>query len=648
MIRHPWSLVALAAILCLAIAGLAQTPIPAPGTITTIAGSGVAGVPGSGALALSAQIGVVTGVALDPAGNVYFADSSNNQVFEIRANSGMISLIAGNGAGATFGSGGSLGDGHPAIDAVVNAPWGLAIDTTGNLYVSDPQNNVVRKIDMSTGLITTVAGYSGSTVTGNPNLAVNTRLSQPSGISLDADGNLYIAEAKGNIIHKVDKATGLISTVAGNGTHGYHGDGASATSAQLNAPTAVAFDGAGNLYIADYGNDAVRRVAASSGVITTVAGTGVAEYVGDGGPAASAHLQWPEFLAVDTTGNIYIGDYAHGVVRQVRAATGNISTIAGNGEPGYGGDGGPATDAQMLKPFGLAAGSNGNLYIADSGNFRLRVVGSGAASAATPFVTVTSSDPNPTMNETVTLTAHIVNGGGASIGTGEIAWYDGGILVGQTAVDSTGAASTLTPLSQAGTHLIAAGYVGSGSNTGTLSLPVSGFALSSNTTSVSSPSGQADTFLLNLNAFYGFTGTVDLSCSGMPSPGTCSLSKSSITLTNGSITAPVSLTVTTTSTTSASAKARPGGSTALVLACLCPLFLAGFRRGRRSLLAIPLVFCALVVVAGLSGCGGKATPTSGTTTPVVTRVPPGTYTVTVTATSGANTVQLPLTIIVNS
>jgi len=654
MLNHTRSLVALAGIVLFAeIVGSAQIPVPMPGTISTFAGNGTAGVEVDKTLAFNNQIGDITSVALDAAGDVYFADPANNQVFEINAKTGLLTLVAGNGTTAKFGADGNWGDGGPAAKAIVPAPWGIAVDGSGNLFISDPQNNLVREVTASTGVITTVAGTVGSSSQGNPNLAVNTYLSQPTGIGVDSKGNLYIAESKGMIVQKVDMTTGLISTVAGNGLVGYSGDGGPAISARLNSPTAVAVDATGNLYIADYSNDVVRRVAAASGVIMTYAGTGnTANYTdtnfGDNGLATSADLKWPEFINLDAAGNIYIGDYANGVIREVKVSTGVVTTIAGNGKSGYSGDGGPATQAEMNGLMGFAIGSTGNLYIADASNFRLRIVATGAGSATTPYVTVTSSDPKPTMNESVTLKAQVVNGSGASVSGGQIIWYDGSKSLGQSAVDAGGEASLLTELTQAGAHGIVAAYTGSGSNIGTLNLQVSGFSVSTNASSASAPSGLTDSFALKVNGFSGFTGTVDLSCSGMPSPGVCSLSATSVTLTNGTASVPVVLTVTTSSQTTAAAQTGSGLPAGMVLAFLGPLFLLGLKRGRRSLLAIPLMFCAFVVGTGVIGCGGGAAKTTASTTSTINRVPMGTYTVTVTATSGKNTVQVPITITVNS
>lgn len=222
--------------------------------------------------------------------------------------------------------------------------------------------------------------YSISTVAGG-GLPVNipgvsASLSNPAGIAVDNNGNAFIADAQENVVLRLDATTGVLSLVAGNGTTGYSGDNGAATAAQINQPEGVALDAAGNLYIADFGNNVVRKV--SNGVITTVAGNGTKGYSGDGGPATSAQFRAPWGVAVDTAGNLYISDFASAVVRRVSG--GVITTIAGNGTQGLGGDGGAAISAQLQSPEGLAVDSTGSVYIADSGNYRIRKISDGVIS----------------------------------------------------------------------------------------------------------------------------------------------------------------------------------------------------------------------------------------------------------------------------
>jgi sugar lactone lactonase YvrE len=244
-------------------------------------------------------------------------------------------------------------------------PQGVAVDAAGNLYIADTYNNRIRKV--SGGVITTVAG-NGTSGSRDDNIpATSAQLNWPYGIAVDGAGNLYIANTYNNRICKV--SGGIITTVAGNGMHGFGGDNGPATSAQLSWPDGVAVDAAGNLYIADTDNDRVRKI--SGGVITTVAGNGTEGFSGDKGPATSAQLGWPYSVAVDTAGNLYIADTYNNRVRKV--SNGVITTLAGDGTFGFGGDNGPAISA-AVSPAGIAVDSAGNVYLADTVNNRIRVL----------------------------------------------------------------------------------------------------------------------------------------------------------------------------------------------------------------------------------------------------------------------------------
>ncbi len=275
------------------------------------------------------------------------------------AGTGIITTIAGTGTA------GFAGDGGPAISAVLNRPTSVVLDAVGSLYFSDGLNNRVRKIAVGTGIVTTVAGDGTSGSNGGPNgdggLAVSAQIFRPSGMAFDAAGNLYVAEAGHGRIRRVSAATAIISTVAGTIAN-FGGDGGPATNARLASPTAVEFDMSGNLYIADTGNKRIRRVAASTGIITTVAGTGVAGAAGDNGPATAAQFIDPLSLAVDSAGDIYVADDGAGKVREILAPSGRIQRIAGGGSAG---DGGLAVKAQLYYPSNLSLNQAGNLYISD-------------------------------------------------------------------------------------------------------------------------------------------------------------------------------------------------------------------------------------------------------------------------------------------
>jgi len=318
------------------------------GVITTVAGGGV----GDNGPAASAWLSYAEGVAADPTGNVYIADTVNNRVRKV--SNGMISTVAGNG---TLGYD---GDNGPATSAELQQPGGVAVDSAGNLYIADTLNNRVRKV--SNGVISTVAGDGTHGFSGDNGAAVSAELAFPFGVAVDSAGNLYIADTANNRVRKV--SNGVITTFAG---------GASAV--QLDEPEGVAVDPAGNVYIADTGNNRVRKV--SNGVISTVAGSGTSGYSGDGGPASSAALADPTGVVVDAADNLYIADEGNNRVRKV--ANGVIATIAGSGATGktgggFDGDGGPATSALLSGPEGVAVDSAGNVYVCDTGNNRIRLL----------------------------------------------------------------------------------------------------------------------------------------------------------------------------------------------------------------------------------------------------------------------------------
>jgi sugar lactone lactonase YvrE len=512
----------------------------ATGSIATVAGDGTKGYGGDGGPATWAELNNPYGVALDSAGNLYIADTLNNRIRKVDVATGIITTVAGNGSKSFSG------DNGPATSAAVNNPYGVAVDSAGNLYIADTLNNRIRKVNASTGIITTVAGRSQfGLFSGDNGPATSAELNNPYGVAVDSFGNLYIADTLNNRIREVNASTGIITTVAGNGTSGYGyidgvpatsaeltppyggvavdndgnlyipnlyspaddvtvtrkvesaagdalfpttsigststrnvlveltadqtvnsiaasgsqggaqeyqvgsvtgctvggansagtictvpvqfspafpgkrevalkvttntgtyflgmsgigtgpetalipgtistaagngtidfgGDGGLSTSAKTNTPFATAVDSAGNLYIDDALNNRIRKVNASTGTITTVAGNGTAGYSGDGGLATSAELNEPAGVAVDGAGNLYIADRFNNRIREVNASTGIITTVAGNGTPGYGGDGGPATSAELNLPSGLAVDSAGNLYIADKLNNRIREI----------------------------------------------------------------------------------------------------------------------------------------------------------------------------------------------------------------------------------------------------------------------------------
>jgi sugar lactone lactonase YvrE len=394
--------------------------VGANGIITTVAGDGNQGYSGDGGGATGASLNYPASVAVDISGNLFIADLANERVRKVGVK-GVIITVAGNGFQ------GYSGDGGPANRASLFFPQGVAADASGNLFIADQDNYRVRKVGangiittaagngspgyfgdggpatMATledtgvgaglsgeffiadqfnnrirkvgvgGVITTVAGDGASGYSGDGGPAQEAGLSGPSGMAADAVGNLYIADAGNNVVRKVD-ANGIITTVAGNNSigSGYSGDGGWATNAGMYYPNAVALDPAGNLFIADGGNNRVRKVDVN-GIITTVAGNGNGGYSGDGGPGAEASIGNPAGVAADAFGNVFIVDNNNSVVRKVDV-NGLITTVAGNGSAGYSGDGGPATGAKLASPNGVALDAAGNLFIADSGNSVIRKV----------------------------------------------------------------------------------------------------------------------------------------------------------------------------------------------------------------------------------------------------------------------------------
>lgn len=332
------------------------------GIITTVAGNGSVGYSGDYVPAVSTSLNSVSGsVAVDAAGNIFIPDSYNNRIRKVDAY-GTISTVAGNG-----GSGFS-GDGSGAGEAQVANPTGVCVDAAGNLYISS--NRRIRKVAPNS-LITTVSGNGAGGLSGDGGQALYAQLYFPNDVIITAAGNMLIANPPDNCVRKVD-ANGIITTIAGNGSPGFSGDGGPASSAQLNFPTSVATDNAGNIYIADAFNLRIRKIN-PAGVITTVAGNGTRGYSGDGGPAGSATLRYVSSLATDAAGNLYIADRDNHCIRKL-TTDGTITTIAGNGTAGYAGDGGAAVSSQLNSPEGILMDISGSLVIVDGGNARIRKI----------------------------------------------------------------------------------------------------------------------------------------------------------------------------------------------------------------------------------------------------------------------------------
>ena len=335
-----------------------------PLIIETVAGSGIVGFSGDGGPATSARLTYPRGVAMGPDGSIYIPDLWNHRIRKVNP-SGIITTVAGSGFS------GYGGDGGLATEAQFTYPQGVAVGSDGSFYIADASNSRIRKVD-SFGIITTVAGNGLGGYSGDGGPATAARLNFPRGMAVGPDGSLYIAEISNHCIRKVDPS-GTIITVAGNGVGGYRGDGGPAIAAQLSSPGAVAVGSDGSIFIADYGNNRVRKVD-TSGIITTVAGNGMSGSPGssgEGGPATAAPVDHPISVAVGREGDLYIAEGFYPRIRKVDPS-GIISTIAGNSLRGYSGDGGPAKAAQFDFPAGVAVSPEGSLYVPDLWNSRIR------------------------------------------------------------------------------------------------------------------------------------------------------------------------------------------------------------------------------------------------------------------------------------
>ena len=301
------------------------------------------------------------------------------------------------------GTRGYKGDGGLATSAGLYNPSGIAVDASGNIYIADTSNSRIRLVTKSTGIITTVAGDGTIEYKGDGGLATSAGLYTPNDVAVDASGNIYIADSGNHRVRLVTKSTGIITTVAGDGIAGYIGDGGLATSASLYSPYGVAVDASGNIYIVDTSNHRVRLVTKNTGIISTVAGDGTVGYEGDGGLATSAGLYYPYGIALDASGNIYISDNGNYRIRLVTKSTGIITTVAGDGTGGYNGDGGLATSASLYYPYGVAVDASGNIYIVDTGNIRVRLVNPTASTASlapsmSPLSLVPSTSPTTSLS----------------------------------------------------------------------------------------------------------------------------------------------------------------------------------------------------------------------------------------------------------
>jgi trimeric autotransporter adhesin len=391
------------------------------GVVETVAGNGACGFSGDGGPASSASLNFPQGIAIDNSGNLYIADLGNSVIRRVDSN-GNITTYAG-----TPDTTGFPGNGIPATSALLYAPVAVAVDTTGNLFISDENDNVICRVDAASKIITIVAGTGAFGYSGDGGLATAATMRAPDGVTVDSSGNIYIADSENAVIREVFSTTNetmpnIITTIVGNGTFGFGGDNGPALSAELSNPAGLFVDSTtGNLWIADYWNNRIRLYSVSNLQISTVIGSGL---VGDGGPATSASFYFPRTPALDSQGDLFITDAENNRIREVNATSQTVSTVVGNGVPCAQptlpcGDGGLATNASLFMPRTITIESSGSLLVADDGDNRIREVD----------------------GETLIITTIVGSGSRCGTQAGEVPWPcgDGGPALSASLNDARGA-----------------------------------------------------------------------------------------------------------------------------------------------------------------------------------------------------------------
>lgn len=349
--------------------GAGPLSVMTAGEINTVAGNGhLSSGAATGTSATDASIHEPLGVAVDGAGNFYYTDSGNDLIDKVDGN-GNLTIVAGTG------SPGFSPNGTPATSALISEPSAILVDGAGNIFFTEIGNSTVREVVQSTGLIQTVAGTGAQGYAGDGAAASSAVLNQPEGLAIDASGNLYVADTQNNVIRKIDATTGIINTIAGNLNAGFAGDGQLATAGQFNEPWGLFAAADGSLYIADYMNNRVRRID-PAGRLSTVAGNGTPEYTGDNMPASAAGLNHPVGVVLDAASDVFISDSENNVIRKINGATQIITTLAGNSAAASAGDGtnADAAIAGLNKPYGLTVDGGGNIFIADRLGLAIREI----------------------------------------------------------------------------------------------------------------------------------------------------------------------------------------------------------------------------------------------------------------------------------